>query len=191
MEVSHARRVLRQWPMLRPRAWVPARLPAWLLRPRLLLMAERTVLFVCVENAARSLMAEAFFNADPPDGWRAISAGTSPAPIPNPRTAPMLREIGIEPPMHPPRALSPEMIDGAGRRITMGCLDDASCPARLETLELADWELPDPARLDDDGFRRVRDQLVDRIRRLRLELLIPDRHRAGALPRPAHAPSAE
>src|SRR5215469_3422971 len=66
------------------------------LPPRVLqgLLLTRTVLFVCVENAARSLMAEAFFNADPPEGWRAISAGTEPAPRPNGRTGPMLREVG-------------------------------------------------------------------------------------------------
>ena len=45
---------------------------------RLLLTAPRIVLFVCVENAARSLMAESVFNADPAPGWRATSAGTRP-----------------------------------------------------------------------------------------------------------------
>jgi protein-tyrosine-phosphatase len=39
-------------------------------------MAERLVLFICVENASRSLNAEAMFNTDPPVGWRAVSAGT-------------------------------------------------------------------------------------------------------------------
>ena len=67
-------------------------------------MPDRTVLFVCVENAARSLMAEAMFNANPPAGWRATSAGTQPAAAPNPRTGPMLREVGLELPPHPPAA---------------------------------------------------------------------------------------
>lgn len=133
-------------------------------------MVARTVLFICVENAARSLMAEAMFNASPPDGWRAASAGTLPASSPNPRTGPMLREIGLELPAHPPQPLTNEMMTEAAVRVTMGCLDSASCPARLKTLELIDWGLPDPGKLDDAGFRRVRDELKERVDRLRREL---------------------
>ncbi len=137
--------------------------------------ADRTVLFLCVENAGRSLMAEAFFNADPPPGYRAISAGTRPSTAPNPRTAPMLREVGVEPPAHPPQPLTIEMDEAADVRVTMGCLDDASCPAHLKTHPLVDWDLPDPARLDDDGFRRVRDEIRERVRLLGLELRAADR----------------
>ncbi len=131
----------------------------------------RTVLFVCVENAGRSLMAEAIFNADPPPGWTAASAGTRPAGGPNPRTGPMLAEIGIRIPAHAPRLLDNATIDRAARCITMGCLDDASCPARLHARTSVDWGLEDPARLDDDGFRRVRDEIRNRVGQLRRELL--------------------
>jgi hypothetical protein len=60
----------------------------------------------------------------------------------------------------------------------MGCLDDASCPARLRTLELIDWGLPDPGKLDDAGFRRVRDDLRARVQGLRRELVLADKRRA-------------
>ena len=135
-------------------------------------MATRTVLFICVENAARSLMAEAMFNAHPPDGWRADSAGTLPAAAPNPRTGPMLREVGLELPRHPPQPLSNERMSEAAVRITMGCLDSTSCPARLKTLPVLDWALPDPGKLDDAGFRRVRDDLRERVARLCRELAV-------------------
>ena len=115
------------------------------------------------------------FNANPPPGWVAISAGTSPASAPNPRTDGMLREIGLELPSHPPQPLTSEMMDRARVRVAMGCLDDASCPARLKSLELRDWGLPDPARLDDDGFRKVRDRLVRYVQGLRTELIVADR----------------
>jgi arsenate reductase (thioredoxin) len=131
---------------------------------------ERLVLFVCVGNAGRSLMAEAIFNADPPPGWRAESAGTEPARQPNPRTAPLLAEIGLTLPAHPPRRLTPELIDAAAVRVTMGCLDRESCPARLKQVPLEDWELPDPAALDDAGFRSVRDRIRERVARLRADL---------------------
>jgi arsenate reductase (thioredoxin) len=141
--------------------------------------AERQVLFVCVENACRSLMAEAMFNANPPTGWTAISAGTRPADEPNPRTAAMLAEIGLTLPDHRPRLLTPELGNGARVRVTMGCLDDAACPAFLKSYAVQDWGLSDPARLDDAGFRRVRDELVDRVRRLRLEIVLADRRSAA------------
>ncbi len=92
--------------------------------------APRTVLFICVENACRSLMAEAIFNAHPPPGWIATSAGTEPAVAANPRTGPMLAEIGFTLPAHAPQLLTREMMDAARQRVTMGCLDDASCPAQ-------------------------------------------------------------
>ena len=138
-------------------------------------MPNKLVLFVCVENACRSLMAEAIFNADPPLGWRAISAGTRPAASPNPRTQAMLEERGFLLPDHPPQLLSNEMMDAARVRITMGCIDDASCPAHLKSLELRDWGLQDPAKLDDAGFREVRDQIRARIEGLRRELALSDR----------------
>ena len=142
-------------------------------------MSERRVLFVCVENAARSLMAEAMFNAHPPAGWQATSAGTQPASAPNPRTGPMLREIGLELPPHAPHHLTDEMMAGSPTVVTMGCLDNESCPARLKTIEVRDWALPDPASLDDAGFRQVRDNLRTRVEGLRRELLLSDRRRAG------------
>jgi protein-tyrosine-phosphatase len=142
-------------------------------------MSSKTVLFICVENSCRSLMAEAMFNANPPEGWTAISAGTNPTVSPNPRTESMLREIGLDLPAHPPQLLTPEMMDRARVRVTMGCLDDASCPARLKTLETRDWALPDPAHLDDDGFRQVRERLARAVKGLRTELALSDRRRGG------------
>ncbi len=138
-------------------------------------MEERTVLFICIENAARSLMAEATFNANPPPGWKAVSAGTRPSNAPNPRTGPMLQEVGLELPAHPPQPLTEETMQNARIRVTMGCLDDASCPARLKSMELRDWALPDPTRLDDAGFREVRSQIADKVRRLKLEIVTTDR----------------
>jgi len=118
------------------------------------------------------------FNDHPPPGWQATSAGTRPARAANPRTEPMLRELGLPLPAHPPQLLSIGLMDRARLRVTMGCLDDASCPAHLKSLELRDWRLEDPARLDDVGFRRVRDQLSNLVDGLRTELLLSDRKAA-------------
>jgi arsenate reductase (thioredoxin) len=147
-----------------------------LLHPHLL-MVDKLVLFICVENAGRSLMAESIFNAEAPVGWRAISAGTGPTPTANPRTKTMLEERGFPLPDHPPQLLTNEMMDSASIRITMGCLDDASCPAHLKTLDLRDWALPDPAKLDDADFRAVRDLIRNRIEGLRREIALADRRK--------------
>lgn len=141
-------------------------------------MADKLVLFVCLENAGRSLMAEAIFNSDPPSGWRATSAGTRPAAAAHSRTKTMLEERGWALPPHPPQTLTTELMDQARVRVTMGCLDDASCPAHLKSLELRDWALPDPAPLDDAGFRAVRDQIVTRVEGLRREITLSDRRAA-------------
>jgi len=142
-------------------------------------MTERTVLFICVENACRSLMAEAMFNRNRPSGWHAISAGTEPASSPNPRTEGMLREVGLEMPLHPPQLLTDEMMSTAKAIVTMGCLDSASCPAKLKVIEVRDWALPDPAKLDDDGFRQVRNDLQTHVEGLRRELALADKRRAA------------
>jgi arsenate reductase len=129
-------------------------------------------------------MAEALFNGQAPAGWIAISAGTSPSATPNPRTARMLQELGLDPPNHPPQHLTPEMMETSRIRVTMGCLDNASCPARLKQLEYRDWALPDPASLGDAEFRVVRDQLRAKVEGLIREILVNDRQRAArTLPR--------
>lgn len=131
----------------------------------------RVVLFVCVENAARSLMAESIFNSCAPAGWQARSAGTRPASLPNPRTGPALKEMGLELPPHSPQLLTPELVREAEMVVTMGCLDEASCPAFLTSLgPVRDWGLPDPSRMDPEGFRSVRDEIVRRVGSLCTEL---------------------
>jgi protein-tyrosine-phosphatase len=144
--------------------------------------ATRTVLFICIENACRSLMAESMFNAAAQEGWCAASGGVRPATRPNPRTGPMLAEVGLSLPDHAPQLVTNEAMERASIRVTMGCLDDASCPARLKTLELRDWGLPDPAALDDVGFRAVRDQLRDRVNGLLTEIELDKRRRAARTP---------
>jgi arsenate reductase len=146
------------------------------------LMDERRVLFVCVENACRSLMAEAIFAANAPAGWVADSAGTRPAARPNPRTERFLEELGLSLPRHAPRELTTESMEGADLVITMGCLDDASCPARLKARPLRDWGLADPAALDDDGFRSVRDDIARRIASLIEEIRPAEASRTSDLP---------
>ncbi|MBI2127933.1 MAG: arsenate reductase ArsC, partial [Nitrosarchaeum sp.] len=56
----------------------------------------KKILFVCVENAGRSQMAEAFFRKYMPKGFEAISAGTKPSTHVNPIVLQVMKEIGID-----------------------------------------------------------------------------------------------
>ncbi len=57
---------------------------------------EKTILFVCVENAGRSQMAEGFFKKYAPNIYKAISAGTKPVSQINPIAIEAMREVGID-----------------------------------------------------------------------------------------------
>ena len=109
----------------------------------------KTVLFVCVGNAGRSQMAEAFFNQAAGGKARAISAGTKPASAVDPKTVEVMREVGIDISAARPKALTMEMLDQADRVVTMGCGVEGVCPASF--VETEDWQLEDPKGQADRG----------------------------------------
>ncbi|MBM3458711.1 MAG: arsenate reductase ArsC [Armatimonadetes bacterium] len=132
----------------------------------------RRILFVCVHNAGRSQMAEAFFHRLAEEcglATRAGSAGTAPGPAVNPMAVEAMAELGIEMSDHRPRLLTAELAQAADRIITMGCGVEADmCPAG--TLLTEDWGLPDPHGQDLEGVRRVRDAVRERVALLVEEL---------------------
>lgn len=81
------------------------------------------ILFVCVENAGRSIMAEAFFNKYTPKNFQPISAGTKPASQVNPLVIQAMKEVGIDLSLKKPQTLSKTMISKAKKTVNMGCID--------------------------------------------------------------------
>ena len=79
---------------------------------------EGSYLFVCVHNAGRSQMAEAFAKRR---GLKAASAGTVPATTVNPAVVQAMNEKGIDISSSTPKLLTPEMINQATLVVTMGC----------------------------------------------------------------------
>jgi arsenate reductase len=126
------------------------------------------VLFVCVHNAGRSQMAEAFFNRLARQrGLDAVaqSAGTAPGEQVNPVAAQAMAEIGVSLEGHRPRLLTPELARSADRIITMGCgVDAAMCPAGTYITD--DWQLPDPHGQPIEVVREVRDAVRRRVEAL-------------------------
>ena len=132
----------------------------------------KAVLYVCVHNAGRSQMAEAFTSrlaAERGLAVRGLSAGTEVGAQINPVAVEVMREPGISMEGHHPKQLTQAMADSASRIITMGCgVDAAACPARIHLSE--DWGLDDPAGQDIETVRAIRDQIRERVERLISEL---------------------
>ena len=120
------------------------------------------VLFVCVENAGRSQMAEAFFRKYAPAKYDVISAGTTPSSQLNPIVVEVMKEVGIDMTQQSPKTLSNEMIENSSKTINMGCMDKESCPA-LFVKDVLDWNISDPKEKTIDDVREIRDQILKQV----------------------------
>jgi arsenate reductase len=118
------------------------------------------VLFVCVQNAGRSQMAQAFYEAR---GGSARSAGSSPAEKVHSAVVDAMNEHGIDLSGRVPRGLDRSDVEWADLVVTMGCGD--ACPY-IPGKQYVDWELPDPAGKPLDEVREVRDEIARRVERL-------------------------
>ena len=122
----------------------------------------RSVLFVCHERDGRSQMAQAFFERDAPDGLRAECAAAKPPMQIQLLLAEAMREVGLDISRCRPRRLLVEMQVHADLAVTMGCRN--ACPYVATRVE--NWELKDPASLDLDGLRALRDDVEQHVRAL-------------------------
>ncbi len=123
---------------------------------------RKRVLFVCIENANRSQMAEAFAHIHGGDHVEALSAGSRPSGAINPRAVRFMAELGYDLTCHDSKSL--DQIDGEfDAVVTMGCGD--SCPW-VPAKRREDWQLPDPKHMQDVDYRIVRDDISARVKRL-------------------------
>ncbi len=116
------------------------------------------ILFVCVENAGRSQMAEAFFKKYAPKKFHVISAGTIPSSQLNPLSVKVMKEIGIDLDEQQPKLLSNNMIESSFKTINMGCVDKKSCPS-LFVNDVLYWNISDPKEKSIDDVRQIRDKI--------------------------------
>jgi arsenate reductase (thioredoxin) len=128
----------------------------------------KNVLFVCVHNAGRSQMAEAFFNRMVEGKAVGFSAGTQITETINPLVVEAMQEVGIDISREKPKMLTLDMMDRADKVITMGCGVDGICPASIVPSE--DWKLEDPAGKPLETVRKIRDEVKLRVEKLIVEM---------------------
>ena len=126
---------------------------------------SKKILFLCVENAGRSQMAEGFFRKYAPKDYEPVSAGTKPTTEIYPIAAEAMKEIGIDLSKQKPKILTNEMIQDSILSVNMGCMDKTECPA-LFIKNLVDWNIEDPKGKSLDQVRKIRDNIEQKVREI-------------------------
>jgi protein-tyrosine-phosphatase len=119
------------------------------------------VVFICVENARRSQMAQGFAEAIGQGELEVCSAGSSPSLQIDPLVIEVMKEKGIDLSGKRPKGLNDLPPIEMDYLITMGC--EETCPA-VPTKKVIEWEIPDPKGKSIDVFRQVRDLIEDKVR---------------------------
>ncbi len=125
------------------------------------MMDEPQILFVCVENAGRSQMAEGFFR-EYAQKFETISAGTEPESELNSVVVTAMKEIGIDITNQIPKLFSNEMIENSIKTVNMGCMDQESCSS-LFVKDVLDWNIADPKGKTIEEVRKIRDLIKSKV----------------------------
>jgi arsenate reductase len=123
-------------------------------------LPAENVLFVCIGNAGRSQMAQAFYERA---GGTARSAGSRAETHLHPEVVEAMREVGIDLDGRVPHQLSTEDVEWADLVVTMGCGD--ACPV-LPGKRYLDWNLQDPAGMPIEVVRQIRDRIAGLVEEL-------------------------
>ena len=123
------------------------------------------VLFVCVGNQGRSVMAERLFRRAAP-GHETRSAGSAPGHATHPEVLQALAELGIDASDHVPHKLDDD--DVAWADVVVATCDDA-CPV-VPGKRYINWQLDDPKGGPIERVRAIRDDIVRRVAELNASL---------------------
>jgi len=125
----------------------------------------KKILFVCVENAGRSQMAEAFAKMYGADRFIVSSAGNKPAEKVNPTVVEVMKEKGIDISANKPKLITFQMANDSDLIVTMGCNDQGICPGPFFKPTI-DWKLEDPKGKPIEKVREIRDQIERQVQEL-------------------------
>lgn len=130
----------------------------------------KTLVFLCVANAARSQMAEGLARARAPAGWTIYSAGSRPARL-STTAVRVMGELGIDISSQRSKGMDEIPLERADLIVTL-CAEEV-CPVVLGGhARRLHWPLPDPAATHGEdearlaAFRATRDELARRITEL-------------------------
>jgi len=118
---------------------------------------KRSVLFVCVQNGARSQMAEAFLNEICPDDYAAESAGLEPGEL-NSLAVTAMREAGIDVSSKPTKAVFDLLKTGKRYSYVVTVCDETSaerCPIFPGQARRLHWSFADPSTLQGSWEERL------------------------------------
>ena len=124
------------------------------------------VLFVCVGNQGRSVMAERLFRQAVGERHSARSAGSAPGSATHPQVLEALEEVGLDASDHVPAKLDDERIEWAD--VIVATCDDA-CPV-VPGKRYVSWQIEDPAGQPLPDVRRIRDEIAGRVDELVADL---------------------
>jgi arsenate reductase len=125
---------------------------------------KKKILFVCIENANRSQMAEAFAKMLGGNEVESYSAGSNPSGKINPKAINAMSELGYDLSSQQSKSLEEvKQFAPFDAVVTMGCGD--ACPW-MPAKKSIDWEIPDPKEMNEDDFRKVRDLIKDQVKKL-------------------------
>jgi len=127
--------------------------------------SDQTVLFVCVETAGRSQIAEGFFRRYSPQRYRPLSAGTNPVSSINPLAIQVMQEVGIDISKQKPKMLTEDMVKESTVRINMGCIEKQSCPT-LFIHDVIEWNIEDPKGKSIEKLREIRNDINTKVKEL-------------------------
>ena len=125
------------------------------------------ILFVCVANSGRSVLAEHLFRRAAGGRHEARSAGSEPGAEPHPRVVEALAELGIDASGHIPRRIDAELLDWAD--VVVSTCSEEVCPATPGARRIR-WAFEDPKALPLDRVRAIRDEIDQAVARLLAEL---------------------
>ncbi len=125
---------------------------------------KKKLLFVCVENANRSQMSQAFAKIYGGDAVEAYSAGSRPSGVVNPKAIAAMKAIGYDLTTHDSKTLDEvKQYAPFDAVVTMGCGD--ACPW-MPAKEFIDWQIPDPKHMEPEAFNQVRDFIGEKVKNL-------------------------
>jgi arsenate reductase len=134
---------------------------------------KKTILFVCIENAGRSQIAEGFFRKYAPEGYEPLSAGTKPVSQINPLAIQVMNEIGLDISNQKSKDLTEDMMRNSDKIINMGCMDKNFCPTSFIP-RVIDWGIEDPKGKPIEQVREIRDEIERRIKELATDISVAE-----------------